>query len=262
MNVLTFEKINKIYNSVGERRGWDFSKIKREKEPLPWDYEKIVRKYLKQTDNVLDIGTGGGEIFIKISPFFRRGIGIDKNLEMIKVAKENFPPTLQKKISFRVMDAQKLEFEDETFDIILNRHAPIFASEISLVLKPGGYFISQQVGGENSTNIFRSFGWPVPGEYWKQYWAKKGLKPRNIASAVRDFRKFGFGIVENKSAKRRYWFKDIPSLIFWLKAVPLPEKFVVKKHWKIVREFVEKFSTPRGIETNEHRELLVVRKFV
>ena len=260
MKALSYEELKRIYLAVGERRGWDFSTLKREKEPLPWDYEKIVRKYVKRSDKVLDIGTGGGELFIKISPFFERGIGIDHNTKRLKVANENLPPQLKNRISFMVMEAQKLEFEDNSFDIVLNCHAAIFADEIARVLKPGGFFISQQVGGENAGNIFKTFGWPPSGEYWKQYWAKKGLKPRNIENASDDFRKFGIEIVERKSANTKYWFKDVPSLIFWLKSVPLPEKFDIKKHLKAVNRLIEEFSTERGIETNEHRELLVVKK--
>ena len=260
MKALTLKELKDIYKAVGEREGWNFSKLKREKEPLPWDYEDILKKCLKSSDIVLDIGTGGGELFIKLAPFFRKGIGIDKSKEMIKTARKNLPLKLKRKISYLVMDTQKLDFKDRTFDVVINHHAPIFADEIARALKPGGYFVSQQVGGENAGNIFKIFGWSPSGEYWRGYWAKKGLKPRNIENAWKDLKKRGFQKISKKSAITRYWFKDVPSLIFWLKAVPLPEKFDIDKHWKIVNKFIELYSTPKGIETNEHRELLVVRK--
>jgi SAM-dependent methyltransferase len=260
MKTLTLNELKDIYQAVGEREGWDFSKLKREKEPLPWDYEDILKKYLKKSDRVLDIGTGGGELCITLAPFFNEGVGIDHSKERLGTARKKLPPNLKKKVSYLFMDAQRLDFKNETIDVVINRHAPIFADEIARVLKPGGYFISQQVGGENSENIFKTFGWPPSGEYWKGFWAKKGFKPRNIENADKDFRKLGFQILSRQSAKTRYWFKDIPSLIFWLKSVPLPEKFDLKKHWKIVNKFIQMYSTSKGIETNEHRELLVVRK--
>jgi len=48
------------------------------------------------------------------------------------------------------------------------------------------------------------------------------------------------------------------SFVFWLKAVPMP--FDPELHWREVREIVASYGSSRGIETNEHRELLIVRK--
>jgi hypothetical protein len=49
-------------------------------------------------------------------------------------------------------------------------------------------------------------------------------------------------------------------LVFWLKSVPLPEPFDIEEHCAGVNRIVNEYQTPRGIETNEHRELLVVQK--
>jgi hypothetical protein len=57
-----------------------------------------------------------------------------------------------------------------------------------------------------------------------------------------------------------YYFLDVESFVFWLKAAPLPEDFDVEKHWQQVNQFIKEYRTPRGIETNEHRELLIVQK--
>jgi hypothetical protein len=58
----------------------------------------------------------------------------------------------------------------------------------------------------------------------------------------------------------RYWFRDVESLLFWLKAVPLPEDFDIEQHWRQVERITAEYRTPKGIETNEHRELLIVQK--
>jgi hypothetical protein len=57
-----------------------------------------------------------------------------------------------------------------------------------------------------------------------------------------------------------YYFLDVESFVFWLKAAPLPEDFDVEKHWQQVNQLIKEYRTPRGIETNEHRELLIVQK--
>jgi SAM-dependent methyltransferase len=257
---LTYKKLKKIYNLVGERRGWDFSKMRREKEELPWDYGKVILKYLKPSDKVLDIGTGGGEFFINLAPNFSKGTGIDFDSEMIKTAKENLPEDLKNKISFKMMGAEKLDFSKESFDIVINRHAPIYPEEIDKVLKMRGYFITQQVGGYNSQNINDTFGWPSNGEYWEKFYKNKGEPSQAMENVIKKFISLNFELIHKENAKVKYWFKDIESLVFWLKSVPLPENFNLRKHWKKVVEVIEKYSTPKGIQTIQHRQIVVVRK--
>lgn len=49
-------------------KGWDFSHIsgRWKSEDLPWDYYSIVTPYLKATDTLLDMGTGGGEFVLSL----------------------------------------------------------------------------------------------------------------------------------------------------------------------------------------------------
>jgi hypothetical protein len=70
----------------------------------------------------------------------------------------------------------------------------------------------------------------------------------------------GCRVVASGEYNIRYWIKDIFSFIFWLKGRDFPKGFSIERHWKQVNEVVEKYMTPRGIETNEHRELLIVSK--
>jgi hypothetical protein len=58
----------------------------------------------------------------------------------------------------------------------------------------------------------------------------------------------------------RYAFLDLESLVFHLKSVPLPEEFDIDKHGRQVARFIQENRTARGIETNEHRALLIVQK--
>lgn len=74
------------------------------------------------------------------------------------------------------------------------------------------------------------------------------------------FQAAGFEVLAQRSYDVRYYFRDVESLVFWLKSVPLPVDFDINAHWRVVSEFVDANTTARGIKTNEHRELLVVRK--
>lgn len=249
---VTLEDLKRIAASVGERRGWDFSPMRADRDPVPWDYADVVRRYLQPSSRVLDIGTGGGERFLALAPHFGAGVGIDVDPTMIQVARENTSPSLADKISFEVMRTEALRFPDAVFDVVLNRHAPVYVEEIVRVLRPDGFFITQQVGLKNTQNIFTVFGWGSES-YGEDWW-------QDMSTPAEKFRRKGCTVIARAEYDVRYWFRDVESLVFWLKAVPLPEDFDIEKHWRQVAQIITEYRTPKGIETNEHRELLIVQK--
>jgi len=245
--------LQRVAASVGERQGWDFSRVRDERDPVPWDYIDVVRRYLRLSDRVLDIGTGGGKKLLTLAPYFGTGIGIDVSAEMIEAASANKSSSLAGNVSFEVMRAEALQFADAEFDVVLNRHCTVDVGEVFRVLRPGGYFITQQVGARNTQNICALFGCGPGGEYeWD---------PNQKVSALAGaFRQRECCVVCTAEYDVRYWFLDPESLIFWHKAIPMPEDFYIDVHWRQVDRIVTEFRTPRGIETNEHRELLIVQK--
>lgn len=101
-----------------------------------------------QTLKVLDIGTGPGFFTIILEELGYTTItGIDVSNKMLEVAKENIQKYGKEHSSIQLtqMDAQKLEFDTESFDIIVSRNVtwnlekPQQAySEWVRVLKPNG----------------------------------------------------------------------------------------------------------------------------
>jgi len=253
-------ELRQLVEAAGELRGWDWSRLNVDRDPAPWNYSQIVQDYLTPSTYVLDIGTGGGERFLELASYFGRGVGIDRKPEMIRTALENLPRALDEKVSFEIMRAQDLKFADGTFDVVLNRHAPIFHEEVARVLKPGGYFITQQVGGYNAQNVFTVFGWGSNGDYWRRFFAERGMSFQDIPALVELFPRVGCGVIARDEYDVRYYFKDVESLIFWLRWSPLPEHLDPDRHSKQVTQLIDQYRTPRGIETNEHRELLIVQK--
>ena len=220
--------------------------------PVPWYYSDIVRQYLNQTANVLDIGTGGGEMFLCFASNFGKGVGIDIMPDMIRQANQNKKKQEINNVEFFVMDSNSLEFKDLHFDVVFNRHSKVNTSEIARVMCTGGYFITQQVASRNTINILNAFG----GDSEKIN-SDVGQPVERVAE---EFEEKGFSVVVKNDYDVPYWFCDLESFVFWLKAVPLPEPFDVEKHLNCVNQIIEKHSTERGIETNEHRELLIVQK--
>lgn len=93
---------------------------------------------------ILDIGTGPGFFAIIMTQDGHDATGIDCTPEMLSGAKKNAAAT-QVSPSFWLMDCHELEFEDDTFDLIITRNVtwtlydPAKAyAEWKRVLKPGG----------------------------------------------------------------------------------------------------------------------------
>jgi len=87
---------------------------------VPWDYQDIVRRYLRPGCRVLDIGTGG-ERFLETMPLIGAGTGIDASPDMVAAARANTPAQLAGKVSFAVTPSERLELPDADFDLVLNR---------------------------------------------------------------------------------------------------------------------------------------------
>jgi len=250
----TLEALRHIAASVGERRGWDFSRVHDERDLVPWDYAEVVRRYLRPTDRALDVGTGGGERFLSLAPYLGTGVGIDISPQMIETALANKAAARADNVSFDVMPAEALRFADAEFDVVLNRHSAVDVGETLRVLRPGGYFIMQQVGQRNLGNICALFGCGPGGEY------AYDPQQEEVGPLAEAFRQRGARVVCTAEYDVGYRFLDVQSLVFLLKAVPIPEDFGIEKHWRQVDRIITDYHTPRGIETNEHRELLVVQK--
>src|SRR3972149_8987910 len=78
---------------------------------------------------------------------------------MIEQARRNKRTRGITNVDFKVMNGTHLKFADAEFEIVLNRHCDINVSETARVLRPQGYFITQQVGYRNTLNILKAFGW-------------------------------------------------------------------------------------------------------
>ncbi len=257
--MMDFADLKRVSDRVGERRGWSFDQMRTACDPVPWEYEEVVRRYLRPSSRVLDIGTGGGERFLALAPFFGSGIAVDVSPTMIAVAQENVPPEMRGKVSFVVMAAEEMLLPADSFDVVLNRHSVVRPDQIVRVLQPGGIFITQGVGAHNTHNICTVFDCdpgggqsgrsPSGGHHWE-----------TVATLCTAFEARGCSVVAHAEYDIRYWFLDVESLVFWLKAIPIPHNFTIEEHWQQVNHIVTTYRTPVGIETNEHRELLIIRK--
>ncbi|MGN0204351.1 MAG: class I SAM-dependent methyltransferase [Coprococcus sp.] len=112
----------------------------------------VIEKYMpdKDTQNIriLDIGTGPGFFSIILARAGYQVTAVDYTEEMLCKARQN-AGHFADAITWRRMDAQKLDFEDESFDMVVSRnvtwnleHPEQAYSEWMRVLKPGGRLLN------------------------------------------------------------------------------------------------------------------------
>ena len=233
-------------------RGWDFSYFDGRiiEENLPWDYRAIVQKHLKEDDVLLDMGTGGGEFLLTLNhPYNNTHVT------------EGYPPNIElchKKLGSlgihvsEVLDDDVLPYEDESMDIIINRHESYDIYEVYRVLKKGGIFITQQVGGENnmvlSNRICNS--------------KVRSIDLKNkMAYQISEFIAAGFTIIDSGEYFPELKFLDTGALVYFAKIIEWEFiDFSVDSCFEKLLKIEEEISDKGFVTSKEHRYFIEARK--
>lgn len=252
------DKIN-LYNAwleeecVAHIKGWDFSHIDdryKEEGDLPWDYREVVQQYLTPEARMLDIDTGGGEFLLSLGHPYEKTAATEAFAPNAKLCKETLLPL---GIDFREADGSgTLPFENGQFDIVINRHGDFSPKEIWRVLKPGGVFVTQQVGAENDRELVELLLTEVPEPPFPEQY---------LDIAAEKFKNAGFEIVDGQEAFRAIKFWDVGALVWFARIIEweFPGFTVdncLDNLWK-AQAILEKEGV---IEGRTHRFLLVARK--
>ena len=121
-----------------------------------WAFDHLK---LPLNGKILELGCGPGQLWLKNLDRIPEGVDItltDFSPGMIEAAKRN----LGDRFHFQVVDAQKIPFEDETFDCVIANYMlyhvpdrPRALGEIRRVLKPGGRFYAATLGRDHLKEI-------------------------------------------------------------------------------------------------------------
>lgn len=111
--------------------GWDFSWLagRWHEEDPPWDYTAIVRQAFPEASTLLDLDTGGGEILASLAPLPEKTVAIECYPPNIAVAQARLEP-----LGVPVVtpdDGETLPFDNESFDLAINRHGSFRAPEVA-----------------------------------------------------------------------------------------------------------------------------------
>ena len=189
--------------------GWDFSWFngRATEERPPWGYARLVEERMARVTAALDIETGGGEVLA--------GLGHPPRL---LVATESWPPNVGvARASLRhlgghvvaVADQPSLPFGAASFDLVVSRHPVVTLwSEIARVLRPGGTYLSQQIGPGTNRELTEFFLGPTP--------MNENRRPERAAVAARAA---GLEVVRVESCARRVEFFDVAAVVYFLRKV-------------------------------------------
>lgn len=234
-------------------RGWDFSHIAgkyQEEEDLPWDYRETVLRYLTPDSRILDIDTGGGEFLLSLHHPTDKIAATENYPPNVKLCRETLLPM---GIDFRQADGSCiLPFPDEHFDLVLNRHGDYEPAEIRRVLKPGGVFITQQVGAENDRELVEMLLPEVPPlPFPEQY----------LHLASERFQRSGFSILRAEEAFRPIRFWDVGALVWFARIIEWEfPGFSVRSCLPCLLKLQERLDQGNSIDGRIHRFLLVAKK--
>lgn len=236
-------ELDEIRARVEPRRGWDFSRMSDWRAPVPWSYTDVVDEHIGPDRDVLDIGTGGGEILRSFATRIRTGLGIDIDPLMVAAARES--ANSARNVTFR-RGSHLLEEVPETFDVVLDRQAPFSLEAVASHLRDGGVFVTQQVGERNMANVKAALGQSAPAPVTRQMFDGSGLE-------ILEFREYDV----------EYIVRDIDSLVFWLAALDSSHADIdggrAIGDAATLNAILHGNVTADGFVTNEHRYLVVAR---
>lgn len=202
--------------------GWDFSYLNGRmfEDQAPWSYSTRAAERMRSVGSVLDMGTGGGERLLKLSPAWpARVAATEEYPPNFKLATERLGPLGVTVWNVRLFRTGPMPFADGEFELVLNRHSGFNSQEVARILAPDGIFLTQQVDGHWVEDLEAVFGdrpqWP----------------DATLANSVAWLSAAGLKILKAEEWFGKVTFTDVGAIVYYLRAVPwLVPGFSVETH--------------------------------
>jgi SAM-dependent methyltransferase len=189
--------------------GWDFSWFdgRATEQRPPWGYARLLDEAMSRAGSALDLQTGGGEVLA----------GVRRPPAVLAVT-ESWPPNAVLArdrlaplgaVVVRAPDSGPLPFADGSFDLVTSRHPTVTVwPEIARVLRPGGAYLSQQIGHGSNRELYEFLMGPQP------------LGPARDPSAHAGWaRQCGLVVEHLETASLLVEFFDVAAVIAFLRKV-------------------------------------------
>lgn len=231
--------------------GWGFAWLdgRATEERPPWGFARLLAARLSQVQSALDVDTGGGEVVAQAP-----------SLPPRMVVTEGWPPNAQRArellgprgVEVVETDGDTLPFPDESFELVTARH-PVRPNwtEIHRVLRPGGRYFAQHVGGRSAFELIEYFLGPIPA----------GDDGRDADREVADAERAGLTVELVRRARCRMEFYDVAAVIWILrKCVWWVPDFSVARYEDKLRALDAQMRDGRAFVAYSTRHLLQARR--
>ncbi len=190
--------------------GWNFSWLEgRATEERPaWRYSELVARRVATVAEMLDLESGGGEMLAglpRFPPFMVAAEGYAPN---VAIAARRLRPRGAFVVA-ATFDRPALPFADRSFELVTSRHPVVtWWEEIARVLRPGGTYLSQQVGPDSVRELGEFMMGPLPP------WSARDPE---LARARAE--QAGLSVVDLRTQRLRTVFDDIGAVVYFLRLV-------------------------------------------
>jgi trans-aconitate 2-methyltransferase len=237
---------------------------------LEWAQELIAKLALQGFESVLDIGCGDGKISAQLARKVKNGkvIGIDSSESMIQRATEQFPETTNPNLSFRLMDATKIQLS-EKFDVAFSNATLHWVKDHGAVLrgvhnclKSGGKILFQMGGRGNATEAFSVITEILQRPQWRRYFMGFTLPyhfygPEDYEGWLRET---GFHPVRVELIPKDMQHAGVEGLKGWFRTTwfPLTDRLPVEFREAFLLELVETYTAAHPVDNlgNTHVKML------
>jgi SAM-dependent methyltransferase len=231
--------------------GWDFSWFDgRATEQRPsWGYARLVAGRMAGATAALDVQTGGGEVLATVPQPPALLVATDSWRPNLPVAARNLRPLGASVVE--AADAPALPFRDAVFDLVVSRH-PVRTlwHEIARVLRPGGTFLSQQIGAGTNRELSEAMLGPLP--------PPDPDHPAKLAAAAEAA---GLTVLDVRAESLRAEFFDVAAVTYFLrKVVWTVPGFSVEKYLPELRAVHDRIRADGMFVSFARRVLIEARK--
>lgn len=205
---------------------------KNSKAQQQWARELIANLNLNGVEDILDLGCGDGKVTAEIARLVNDGsvVGIDNSRQMLDLAQEHYPQDLYPNLSFQLMDASDLSFE-QCFDLVVSNavlhwlkdHQPVIEG-LYRSLRVGGKILLRMGGKGDAEGIVSVIDAVKNSSEWAQYFTEFEFPYTFLA--VEDYQELlkesGFSINRVELIPKDMWHDGKSGLESWIRTTWLP----------------------------------------
>jgi len=184
-------------------------------------------------------------------PNFKKVFGIDTSKVNLDIAIGNREDERSKNVAYSLQDASHTSFEDSFFDVAYCRRGPSYYEEYHRIIRTYGHYLEIGIGEKDTIELKKIFG---RGQGYGK-WSKSTLDKDS-----KELQGLGFKVVFAENYHYFEYYSSYKELDLFLQSVPIFEDYDSEKDRTLLKKYVTKFKTEKGIKLLRHRVVIVAKK--